>query len=270
MSHLLNVRCPSCQSKQLSTTEKSGGKLTLTCLSCGYVFKAVDTDTTPQKIVEQPFKPANPATDSALVQPAFDLSALNRQIVEIVKATGKLNAIKFCKDNTGWSLDKCKQYVDQLVDKGQGNEWSIEEPLNLSGAKGTATLAQRVIEIARTKGKLHAVKYYKDCSGKGLKESLEYVEKIVPPDVYKKTEGCFIATACYGDYDAKEVLVLRRYRDNVLQQRTAGRLAVKVYYYVSPALAHFIQDKAPLKKIIRKHVLQPLIKRLSDNTDDFI
>lgn len=264
MSHLLDIRCPSCQSKQLSTTEKSSGRLTLTCLACGNVFKATDTDTTPQKNVEQPLKPAVREAEVTPANTSPDLSALNQRIIEIAQTTGKLNAIKYCKDNTGWSLNQCKEYVDQLVDKGQINQRdNTISTTAVSGSEENITMAQQVIEIARTKGKLHAVKYYKDQTGKGLKESVEYVDKIVPPGAYKKTEGCFIATACYGDYDATEVLVLRRYRDNVLQQTKTGRLLVSLYYYISPSLARLIQRKASLKQIILQYILQPIVRRLS-------
>ncbi|MGE9311835.1 CFI-box-CTERM domain-containing protein [Niabella sp. CJ426] len=265
MSQLLNIRCPSCQSKQLSTAEKSNGRLTLICLSCGYTFKATDTDAAPSKIVEQPLKTASRAVDTPPANTSPDLGTLNQRIIEIAQTTGKLNAIKYCKDNTGWSLNQCKEYVDQLVDNGQMSQQNDATTIAVSGSEENATMAQRVIEIARTKGKLHAVKYYKDQTGKGLKESLEYIDKIVPPGVFKKTEGCFIATACYGNYDAEEVLVLRRYRDNVLQQTKTGRLMVHLYYHLSPALARFIQDKAILKKAIRQHILQPLVKRWSEN-----
>lgn len=265
MSHLLDIRCSSCQSKQLSTTEKSSGRLTLTCLICGYVFKATDTDTTPQKIVEQPLKPAVREADANPANTSPDLATLNQRIIEIAQTTGKLNAIKYCKDNTGWNLNQCKEYVEQLVDKGQADQWETAQSMNVAGGEESGTMAQRIIEIARTRGKLHAVKYYKDQTGKGLKESLEYVDKIVPPGVYKKTEGCFIATACYGDYNAKEVVVLRHYRDNVLRQTKAGRLIVQLYYQLSPGLARFIQDKALVKKTIRQYILQPLVKKRTGN-----
>lgn len=265
MSHLLDILCPSCQSKQLSTTEKSNGRLTLTCLACGNVFKATDTDTTPQKIVEQPLKPAVRESDTTPVNASPDMGALNQRIVEIAQSTGKLNAVKYCKDTTGWGLNQCKEYVDQLVDKGQINQWNSTASKVLSGPEESDTMTQRIIEIARTKGKLHAVKYYKDRMGTGLKEALEYVDKIVPPGTYKKTEGCFVATACYGDYDAREVLVLRRYRDNVLQQTKTGRLLVRLYYHISPSLANYINSRASLKRLIRQHILRPIVKRLSEN-----
>lgn len=245
----------------MSTTEKSSGRLTLTCLSCGRVFKATDTDTTPQKIVEKPLTPSAYEVDFKPAAAITDLNLLNRQIVEVARSSGKLSAIKYCKDITGWSLDRCKKHVDELVDKGQVNEWYAAEPADtVAPASG---LDQEIIEIARTKGKLHAVKHYKDRSGKGLKESVEYIERIVPAGVFKKTEGCFIATACYGDYEAREVIVLRHYRDDVLKRTAVGCLLVRFYYYVSPPLANYIHNKPRIRSSIRQHLLQPLVSRLS-------
>lgn len=42
---------------------------------------------------------------------------------------------------------------------------------------------------------------------------------------YKPTEksGCFVATACLGDYNHPVVLDLRRFRDEFLKRKTWGR-----------------------------------------------
>jgi hypothetical protein len=72
-------------------------------------------------------------------------------------------------------------------------------------------------------------------------------------------EGCFIATACYGDYDAAEVHVLRRYRDETLLCSRAGRLFVRIYYRISPPLANLISRSGRLKRVIRRGMLQPLV-----------
>ncbi len=52
----------------------------------------------------------------------------------------------------------------------------------------------------------------------------------------KKKNGCYVATCVYGSYDCPEVRVLRRYRDNTLDNNFLGRLFVKVYYALSPTL----------------------------------
>ena len=48
--------------------------------------------------------------------------------------------------------------------------------------------------------------------------------------------GCYVATCVYGSYDCPEVWVLRRYRDNTLDNNFFGRCFIKVYYALSPNL----------------------------------
>ncbi len=81
----------------------------------------------------------------------------------------------------------------------------------------------------------------------------------------KKSEGCFVATACYGDYDAPEVLVLRKYRDEQLLTNWIGSLFVKFYYFVSPPLAKRIEKSDKMKQFIRKYFLKPIIIRIQNN-----
>ncbi len=50
----------------------------------------------------------------------------------------------------------------------------------------------------------------------------------------RRRRACYIATMVYGDYDAPQVLVLRRYRDEVLGEVGLGRLFIKFYYRLSP------------------------------------
>jgi hypothetical protein len=80
-----------------------------------------------------------------------------------------------------------------------------------------------------------------------------------------KSEGCFIATACYGAYDAEEVIILRKYRDKVLYQSITGRIFIKTYYAVSPTFAKIISQSDFLRKNIRQFLLRPLISRIENN-----
>ena len=74
----------------------------------------------------------------------------------------------------------------------------------------------------------------------------------------KKSEGCYIATCVYGSYDCPQVLVLRSYRDNILQNSSSGRAFIKAYYALSPKLVSaFGQTKifrAFFKKILDRFV----------------
>jgi len=52
--------------------------------------------------------------------------------------------------------------------------------------------------------------------------------------------GCFVATAACGTPDAAEVRILRRFRDEVLRRRAAGRLFIACYLILSPPAARWI------------------------------
>jgi hypothetical protein len=89
----------------------------------------------------------------------------------------------------------------------------------------------------------------------------EEIKKYKDPMVDNNT-SCFIATACYGDCDALEVLLFRRYRDETLLKTLLGRLFVSFYYYTSPMLAGLIAKSERLKFFVRRYLLQPLLVRI--------
>lgn len=64
-------------------------------------------------------------------------------------------------------------------------------------------------------------------------------------------EGCFIATAVYGDIDSIEVRFLREFRDKKLKRSNIGTLFVKFYYRVSPPIAEFLKEKRRMSRIVR-------------------
>jgi hypothetical protein len=67
--------------------------------------------------------------------------------------------------------------------------------------------------------------------------------------------GCFIATAAYGSRMAKEVNILRIFRDSVLLTNPIGRSLVKLYYSVSPPMADFIAKHDSLRTMVRISLL---------------
>ena len=74
-----------------------------------------------------------------------------------------------------------------------------------------------------------------------------------------RRSGCFIATACYGDYNSMEVRAFRRFRDDVLLKSYLGRLFVSLYYLLSPPIADLISKSDKSKRIIRKVFLAPIL-----------
>lgn len=57
------------------------------------------------------------------------------------------------------------------------------------------------------------------------------------PTAQTSSGGCYVATAVYGGYDAPEVVVLRRFRDERLKHSVLGRTFISIYYALSPSLA---------------------------------
>ena len=83
--------------------------------------------------------------------------------------------------------------------------------------------------------------------------------------IYQETSGkgaCYIATAVYGSYDSDEVLVLRRFRDEILKPTKVGRKMVAFYYKYSPYLSKKLKLNSIPSNII-KFILNRFIKFLN-------
>jgi hypothetical protein len=63
--------------------------------------------------------------------------------------------------------------------------------------------------------------------------------------------SCFIASAAYGTPMAKEIEILREFRDKYLMTNPVGKGLVEFYYKVSPPIAEFITGHPTLKPIVR-------------------
>ena len=77
-----------------------------------------------------------------------------------------------------------------------------------------------------------------------------------------RKEGCYIATSVYQSYDCPQVWTLRRYRDEKLKKSACGRLFVKVYYAVSPALVRMFGKQKWFCSFWKK-VLDAKVKKLN-------
>lgn len=76
----------------------------------------------------------------------------------------------------------------------------------------------------------------------------------------QKAKKCFIATAVYGSDMTFQVIVLRSFRDQVLRRYILGKWFIAAYDNVFPPLARFIENKPLIKNIVRRLVLDPLVR----------
>ena len=65
------------------------------------------------------------------------------------------------------------------------------------------------------------------------------------------SSNCFIATAAYGSFLDKHVVILRNFRDAYLLTSDLGRTFVDFYYRTSPPLADFIAKHDTLRMVVR-------------------
>lgn len=70
---------------------------------------------------------------------------------------------------------------------------------------------------------------------------------------------CFVATAAWGSYMARDVLTLRSFRDQYLLTWWPGRILVEAYYAASPPLADFIA-KSEILRASARLALWPLVQ----------
>ena len=83
---------------------------------------------------------------------------------------------------------------------------------------------------------------------------------------YEK-EGCFIATAVYGDSNAPEVHVLRDFRDEILMNNFFGRKLVDVYYSgIGEKIGDFLEENIPSAIPIIKSGLNFIVKKQQERT----
>jgi hypothetical protein len=87
------------------------------------------------------------------------------------------------------------------------------------------------------------------------------------PSAIPQPCGCFIATATYGTDTAKEIDILREFRDAVLLPNSLGAKFVSLYYNTSPPIADFISQNEVLRTVVRVGFVDPIVNILNWSHD---
>lgn len=78
-----------------------------------------------------------------------------------------------------------------------------------------------------------------------------YYLKPKPVPKQSKSEGCFVATFAYNSYEHNDVLILRKFRDNILLKTKNGKEFVEIYYKYSPKLVALLNSIRFPKFLVR-------------------
>lgn len=106
------------------------------------------------------------------------------------------------------------------------------------------------------------IKRNPDSAGYGtLQNALKFAESSQRSQS-NQSSNCYIATKVYGNIDAPQVITLRVWRNNYLNNFMLGRVFVKVYYKIGPVLAKLIISESLVERTIRK-VLNSLVLKIS-------
>lgn len=74
---------------------------------------------------------------------------------------------------------------------------------------------------------------------------------------FETSDACFIATAAFGSLNHPRIVLLREFRDLVLDKSEIGRRLISLYYRVSPGLAETLEGNDKARMLVRM-LLYPL------------
>lgn len=130
-------------------------------------------------------------------------------------------------------------------------------PINLSDAKHVRTSTNKSVQALTNKSvQMSDAKPVQTSTNKHVQASTNEPAK---------KEGCYIATAVYGSYDAPEVMTLRCFRDNTLKKSYFGRLFIRVYYTLSPPIAKKLKNAHKINGFVRR-ILDRWVNKLNEKS----
>ncbi len=172
--------------------------------------------------------------------------------------------IKYNTEN----LNNYKNYTENLDDiseQEKSNVFKTIENLRLKTYSSLIAYCVNNHRMDRVRLTLEELKAYlstcKYMPENELRKYKEMTDETLQELQGPRNEGCYIATAVYGDYDAPQVIILRKFRDTVLQESLLGRLFIKMYYKYSPPVAARLEKTMRINSFVRK-ILDIFIEKI--------
>ncbi|MEM4736465.1 MAG: CFI-box-CTERM domain-containing protein [Nitrososphaeria archaeon] len=257
------LKCPHC-SGHLS--EARNGKQV--CKYCGYEIKVLETSQ--EKPVKLPqrgwivlFRETNDAT-LPIALPPIEMHDKPLVIDEIYSTFTDREDVQFVLYELGYRPKKTEDFrrsgltdneIRQLIiESKKVTVEQIRELLNKAGAS-----LDHCVQCGRHVSKLDMVGRYffsnhQAVVKKGKVYCLDCCGSAHP-------NSCYIATAAYGTPMAKELKILRDFRDKKLNPKLVGKQIVILYYRTSPSIAEIISRNEKMKAAVR-YALKPMIYAL--------
>jgi hypothetical protein len=174
--------------------------------------------------------------------------------------------------------DKVKELLDNLFSRNNLAQIAnfshsdlkrklVDELLELCESLQTTyarSFIARLSEIGKNDYSLKShIENSADRAGRKIQgEALRVMQQKQSQASANNSSSCYIATACYGNCDAPEVMAFRDFRDRFLLKNIFGRYFVAIYYYFSPFWAEKLKNRPKINAFVRKHILNPIYQRI--------
>ena len=142
------------------------------------------------------------------------------------------------------------------INEAQGNSVAIVDGTLKSKIDDALSVMSTIGSLTMTQQERHRFNENKATLSNMRDQVMAIANKIKERN---SSNGCYIATMVYGDYDHPQVLVLRDFRDNVLRKSALGRAFIKFYYRYSPTWVKHLKNCKKINSFIRI-VLDKFIK----------
>jgi ribosomal protein L7/L12 len=200
---------------------------------------------------------------------------LQHEVLALLGEGELIAAVKRWREVTGSDLKTAKDAIDRLAAGPQSAAAKALTPAppvpENQGQPGPddQNFEDDIVAILKSgrNKKKEAIHRYMAMTGESNERARQAVENIALRNGLAKKGACFVATVCYGSYEAPEVVVLRRFRDERLLPSRVGAVAVSLYYIISPPLARVIAGRPRLRKLIKYYFIGPMVAWIKKPAD---